>query len=216
MKKHLHNSLRALFLSLAVLLSLPMLAEHIEIDGIDYDLNAETKQATVIRRFWPNEYSGEIVIPESVEHGGTTYRVTSIGKSAFSRYYGLISVAIPNSVTSIGEYAFSGCSGLTSVTIPNSVTSIEDEAFYGCYGLTSVHISDIAAWCNIDFGISTSNPLFYAHHLYVNGEEVKDLVIPNSVTSIGDYAFWNCSALTSVTIPNSVTSIGGSAFFLCI
>ena len=213
MKKHLHNSLRALFLSLAVLMSLPMLAKHIEIDGINYDLNAETKQATVTRRFWPNEYSGEIVIPESVEHEGTTYRVTSIEKSAFSGCYGLISVAIPNSVTSIGEYAFSRCSGLTSVTIPNSVTSIEDEAFYGCSGLTSVHISDIAAWCNIDFG---DNPLFYAHHLYLNGEEVKDLVIPNSVTSIGNYAFERCSGLTSVTIPNSVTSIEWGAFSDCI
>ena len=215
MKKHLHNSLRALFLSLAVLLSLPMLAVEVEIDGINYDLNAETKQATVIRRFWPNEYSGEIVIPLSVEHEGTTYRVTSIGKSAFSRCSGLISVAIPNSVTSIGESAFSGCSGLTSVTIPNSVTSMEDEAFYGCSGLTSVHISDMAAWCNINFAYFSSNPLYYAHHLYVNGEEVKDLVIPNSVTSIGESAFYGCSGLTSVTIPNSVTSIGGYAFSGC-
>ena len=215
MKKHLHNSLRALFLSLAVLLSLPMLAEHIEIDGINYDLNAETKQATVIRRFWPNEYSGEIVILESVEHEGATYRVTSIGDEAFSGCSGLTSVTIPNSVTSIEDEAFSGCSGLTSVTIPNSVTKIERAAFEYCSGLTSVHISDMAAWCNINFAYSSSNPLFYAHHLYVNGEEVKDLVIPNSVTSIGESAFYGCSGLTSVIIPNSVTSIGGYAFSGC-
>ena len=128
---------------------------------------------------------------------------------------GLTSVTIGNSVTSIGKCAFESCSGLTSVTIGNSVKSIGDGAFDACFDLTSVHISDIAAWCNIDFEDYASNPLFYAHHLYLNGEEVKDLVIPNSVTSIGDYAFDGCSGLTSVTIPNSVTSIGGAAFYGC-
>ena len=78
--------------------------------------------------------------------------------------------------------------------------------------MTSVHISDIAAWCNIDFG---DNPLWRAQHLYVNGEEVKDLVIPNSVTSIGYAAFRDCSGLASVTIGNSVRSIGEEAFCDC-
>ena len=191
MNKHLPNSLRALFLSLAVLLSLPMLAVEVEIDGINYDLVAKAKLATVIAK-GSGKYSGEVVIPESVEHEGTAY-----------------------SVTSIGDYAFYNCSGLTSVTIPNSVTSIGDEAFYKCSGLTSVRISDIAAWCNIDFADVYSNPLYYAHHLYLNGEEVKDLVIPNSVTSIGYATFHGCSGFTSVTIPNSVTSIGDYAFSEC-
>ena len=306
MKHYLHNSLRALFLSLAVLLSLPMLAVEVEIDGINYELVIKVKQATVIAKS-SGKYSGEVVIPESVEHEGTAYSVTSIGDEAFEDCYGLISVTIPNSVTSIGGAAFNGCYGLTSVTIPNSVTSIGEGAFYdcsgltsvtignsvtsigdyafsrcsrltsvtipnsvtsigayafdgcsaltsvtignsvtsigyaafsscsgltsvtipnsvtsighiafsGCSGLTSVHISDIAAWCNIDFTGYYSNPLEYAHHLYLNGEEVKDLVIPNSVTSIGDYAFQYCSGLTSVIIPNSVTSIGDGAFQYC-
>ena len=139
--------------------------------------------------------------------------VTSIEYDAFKNCIGLTSVTIPNSVTSIDNGAFEGCSGLTSVTLPNSVTSIRSNAFKNCIGLTSVHITDIAAWCKIAFSIG-SNPLIYAHHLYLNGKEIKDLVIPNSVTSIGNYAFYGCS-LSSVAIPKSVTSIGNYAFYGC-
>lgn len=139
--------------------------------------------------------------------------VTSIGYEAFYCCEGLTSITIPNSVTSIGYKAFYSCDGLTSITIPNSVISIDYEAFYGCEGLTSVHISDIAAWCNIKFG--DSNPLEYAQHLFMDGKEIADLIIPNSVTSIGNQAFLGCSSLTSVTIPNSVTSIGDYAFEGC-
>jgi hypothetical protein len=123
---------------------------------------------------------------------------------------------IPNSVTSIEGYAFYKCSGLTSVTIPNSVTSIGDDAFYDCSGLKKVIVKDIAAWCGISFS-GSSNPLCYAHHLYSDeNTEITELIIPNSVTSIEGYAFYNCSGLTSVTIPNSVTSIGEVAFSGCI
>ena len=184
-----------------------------------------------------NAYVGNVVIPEEVTYMNRTRKVTSIGSDAFKyssltsvtipnsvtsigsyafeSCYSLTSVTIPNSVTSIGSYAFESCYSLTSVNIPNSVTSIGDGAFQGCHGLTSVTISDITAWLSISFAGSESNPLCYAHHLFLNGEEVKDLTIPNSVTSIGDYTFHGCSSLTSVTIPNSVTSIGNSAFSFC-
>ena len=148
----------------------------------------------------------DLVIPNSV---------TSIGGSTFSGCSGLTSVTIPNSVTLIGMYAFRDCSGLTSVTIPNSVTEIGFEAFRDCSGLTRAEFASVESLCNIKFSNSASNPLSYAHKLCIDGKEVTDLVIPNSVTSIGSSAFLGCSGLTSVTIPNSVTSIDNHAFSDC-
>ena len=142
--------------------------------------------------------------------------VTSIEDCAFFFCSGLTSITIPYNVTSIGERTFENCSSLNSITIPNSVTSIGSRAFHNCTSLTSVHISDLAAWCNISLSDFDSNPLEYAHHLYMNGKEVTNLVIPEGLTSIRNRAFSGCSYLTSVTIPNSVTSIGGAAFYKCI
>ncbi|MBO7311233.1 MAG: leucine-rich repeat protein [Alistipes sp.] len=141
--------------------------------------------------------------------------ITKIGDSAFEYCSSLTSVTIPDSVTEIVYAAFYGCKSLTSVTIPDSVTSIGEHAFYGCKSLTSVYISDIAAWCNISFSEWASNPLYYANNLYLNNELVTDLTIPDSVTTIGDRAFYNCTNLTNVTIPDSVTMIGEWAFGYC-
>ena len=142
---------------------------------------------------YSNEYQGNVAIPEEVTYMNRTRKVTSIGRDAF--------------------YV---CSGLTSVTIPNSVTSIGYEAFEGCIGLKKVIVKDIAAWCGIKFDYYDSNPLYYAKHIYSDEDtEITNLIIPNSVTSIGSYAFDGCSGLTSVTIPNSVTSIGNYAFSGC-
>ena len=150
---------------------------------------------------YSDEYSGNVVIPESVTYNGATYPVTSIGGEAFLYCYNLTNVTIPNSVTSIGDYALAYCYGLTSVTIPNSVTSIGGAAFCGCSGLTSVTIPNSV----------TS----IGSHAFSDCFGLTSVTIPNSVTSIGEGAFQDCSGLTSVTIGNSVTSIGGYAFSGC-
>ena len=118
-------------------------------------------------------------------------------------------------VTSIGDSAFSWRNALTSITIPDSVTSIGARAFAGCDSLKEVYISDIEAWFAIDFVSNSSNPLYNGAALYLNGKLITSLEIPDSVTSIGDSAFYGCTSLSSIAIPDSVTSIGDSAFYGC-
>ena len=223
------------------MISTTVTAHDIEVANSDgktiyYNYNSDGSSVSVTYRgtnsySYSNEYSGEIVIPETITYSGKTYSVTSIGSGAFYYCSGLTSVTIPNSVTSIGNYAFEFCSGLTSVTIPNSVTSIGSHAFEYCSGLKSVTIPNSVTSIGSGAFCSCSG--------------LKSVIIPNSVTSIGEDAFRACSGMAEIKvangnsvydsrndcnaiietstntlivgckytiIPNSVTSIGSSAF----
>lgn len=160
--------------------------------------------------------------------------VTNIGDSAFFNCTRLTSIVLSKNLRSIGDHVFQYCTNLRDITIPERVACIGEYAFYGCDNLSSinipynlrrvdsyafnrisdVHITNITRWCSIDFSNSSSNPL--NKNLYLNGNLLSDLVIPDTVTEIKDYAFRNCECLKSITIPDSVTSIGYDAFYGCI
>ena len=184
---------KLLLLFVIIMLPLFACAYDFKSGGIYYNIVDNNTVSVTYGKSQYSSYSGDIVIPRQVTYNGKTYYVRQIGNHSF--FY---------------------CDYLTSVTIPNTVTYIND-AFVECYRMEAVNISDIEAWCKIVFDgyYKDTNPLFCAHHLYLNGEEIKDLVIPNGITSINEQAFCGCSGLTSVTIPNSVTSIGKSAFSGC-
>lgn len=144
-----------------------------------------------------------LVIPESVD---------MIGDYAFYGCSKLTGLTLPESLMMIGEYAFFGCDGLTSVRMPSSVMYVGLSAFQECTGLTRAEFESIESLCTIEFAYLYSNPLNLAHHLYIDGKEVTSVVIPESLTKIGAYAFYGCEPLTSVSIPASVTEIGDGAF----
>ena len=164
--------------------------------------------------------------------------VTTIGEYAFSDCSSLTSITIPESVTTIGEYAFSDCSSLTSITIPESVTTIGDSAFNGCTCLTGitipksvtaigkyafdrcgslkdVSITDLAAWCSIAFGNEKANPLYKAENLYLNGELVETLEIPEGVTMIRQGLFRNAACIRRVALPKGLKGVLANAFYGC-
>ena len=202
----------------------------------------------------PPSTTGAISIPSTL--GG--YPVTRIGGYAFCFCFGLTSVSIPSGVTSIGDWAFAGCIGLTSMTIPNGVTSIGDGAFVACSGLTIMMIGNgvmhvgyqaFGACDRLESFVVTSGNMTYKvvsglllsrdgktlvavpgicesvaipdsvtsirEFAFAGSKGLKSVTIPNSVTNIGWGAFHDCSGLTNVTVPGSVTNIGNEAFYGC-
>ena len=140
--------------------------------------------------------------------------VKSIGSYAFSKCKGLTSVAIPEGVDSIARWAFYECDALTSVSLPASLKSVGEHAFHGCESLTKAEYVSLESLCSIDFQW-LGNPLYYAHHLYIAGTEVTNLVIPAGVKKVGNYAFHGGSNLKSIDFGSTVETIGAWAFAGC-
>ena len=211
-------------------------AEVMENEGYEGDIiipetvvfNERTYRVTSIGEgaFYQCESLKSIIIPDSVTSIGDgafcdceslTYitipdSITSIGDCALKECSSLTTITIPNGITSIGEGTFSYCKSLKSITIPNGITSIGEGTFCGCESLTNIVVAkgntiyDSREECNaiIETGTNT----------LICGCQTS--IIPNSVTSIGEGAFFHCESLTDITIPNSVKSIEDGAFYGCI
>ena len=151
---------------------------------------------------------------------------------AFFVCINLTSISVPNSVKNIGEWAFAGCSLLSSIDIPNSVISIGNNAFAGCLSLKYISIPESVIClngnpfgdCEGEIECLSANFIYEDDVLFnkdkseiisFRNQEIESYIIPDSVTSIGDGAFWCCSSLSSLFIPNSVNSIGDGAFEGC-
>lgn len=170
------------------------------------------------------DYSRKITINDFVKlvegslteiTGAMLQGVTQIADRTFYYNNTLESVVIPDSVKEIGKYAFASCTNLKSVTMGNGMKKINERAFGDCDNLNSVHIDDLSNWCELYIYSQYSTPLYYAKHLYLNGKEVQNLIIPADVKSVKQYVFCRCEGLTSISMLDGVTSIGARAFDSC-
>ena len=287
--------IRQLLTAILLLCSTMAQAVNFQVDDIDYTIIDETNLTVEVRSV--HKQVVEVIIPSSITYEGITYTVTKIKKSGFNNCSELVKVTIPGSVTTIGEKAFYNCSALTDVVIPEGTIDIGTNAFYGCSALTTVtipkslktvgsgaflectaittvNISDLKAWCEINFGGAlnyfnsilidlSANPLFNwvsspaddiyggwatefsePRDLVLNGEIIKDLVIPANVYSIaghfigcsaesvsfehpdenmpadieyriGEYSFGGMKNLKKVVLPDFYAAIGCAAFYEC-
>ena len=213
-----------LFLLVTVIMPVTAFALSFEVDGIYYRTNGNN--ATVTNRNYnatvDTIHVGDIIIPETVTWNDRTYTVTAIDNRAFYGAAGMTSITLPNTISTIGKSAFYKCTGLTSITIPESVTFIDEQAFRQCSSLDTLNFNAIS--CQ-DFSQAGSLSPFYNIPNVNLGDKVeripalfgydfmdlKSLTIPNSVTYIGEFAFYYNFYLTSLHIPSSVTHIGNSA-----
>ena len=221
---------KKLFLLFSMLLPLTVCAYNAQIGGIYYNFNSTTKTAEVTcKKIYADgsgdsDCKGNIKIPNEVTYKNVTYRVTSIGKYAFSGCSELTSIDIPNSVTSIGSSSFYRCKKLSSIIIPNSVSIIDGSAFAGCSGLTSINIpssvksigSGAFHGCSSLFSIIIPDGVTKVDiGTFYECSHLTSVTFPSSVTIIGDFAFQGCKELATIEIPSAVTTIGKSAFSGC-
>lgn len=187
------------------------IAKYSKVDPYFYIMQEDGTYAISLQY---NEKSG--IEDSSDMYWAKRYKQDSLGEN----------IVIPSSykgvtVTAIADYAFGYDvdyrvrSQTKSITIPDTVKKIGYNAFSGFDNLTAVHITDLEKWCEISFGEESSNPLYYAHDLYVNGKKPGGDVVLTRGTAIPDYTFYNCTDLTSITIPDGITSIGDYAFSGC-
>lgn len=176
------------------------IAATVEIDNICYNLNKTKYEAEVVFNSY-HEYSGDIVIPETIVYDGTEYQVTSIREQAFFCCSTMSSITLPNSICSIGRSTFWGCHALSSVVIPEKVTVIEANLFADCQGLRHVVIPDsVTLIGNAAFNSCSS---------------LDSLLLPDAIETIENWAFTGCRSLSHIVIPKSLKEVGKGNFADC-
>lgn len=193
---------------------------HLDISGI-------TNSTIPIAAFANNATLSTVILPEGltiipseafknsrIQSITIPSKVNTIGDYVFQNCISLTSIILPQDITSIGTYAFENCTSLSSISIC-SIISYGAYSFDGCTALEKViYTRDLCDWCSQTFTSLTSNPLYYAHNLYINNERIERLNVPENMVRIEKYTFAGLNCL-SATIPNTITSIGSNAFFNC-
>lgn len=214
---------RVYFFLFTLLTCITLQAYDAEIGGIYYNFNGFYGGKATVTNGETN-YSGNLIIPDSVSYGGRIYYVRTIGYHAFNYCINLKSVTLPQNLREIQNNAFNGCRGLSSIIIPESVTTIAEEAFSGCYFTQDNFINNSSLTSNNTWGaaiyeksiVETDDGLVLKDDtLLLCRSWVNSVAIPDNVTCIKNGAFSSCTDLTSITIPNGITSIEGSTFSGC-
>ena len=165
-------------------------------------------------RDWDNEQAPWKAYSSYVRYVFADEGITRVGDRTFSNIPFLLVVVLPKGLESIGSSAFYNSGRLETVSLPSTLKLVEIEAFSACRNLKNVLITDLVAWCGIDFSSIGANPLAYGADLYLNEEKVTELIIPNSITQIKPYAFCGGS-FASVTFHSGVKEVGADAFYNC-
>ena len=214
-------------------------AQLFKSNGLTYDVISAENKTVMLTYDDTSYYKGDVVVPATVEYEKETYKVIEIGYLAFENCWGVTSITLPEGLLYIGSYSMKNCTSITELTIPSSVKEIREGAFEGCSDLTTVsfeqtekkevmsnvfkdckklnrvNVKDMASWLNIKFKNENSNPLGFAHNLYINDELLTELVIPDGVKTINGFAFNGCESLKTLTISEAVDTIGEYAFQGC-
>lgn len=195
-----------------ILISISSHAASIKKDGICYNILTE-KTCEVTSDY--SLYKGDIEIPDSVELNNIKYGVVSVGKFAFNNCYQMRSVTFPSTLQTIDQYAFYNCTGLNEIIIPASLDSLGTNAFAMCSGIWKFKVADGNKFFSTDEAGALFDKTKSVLHYYPGAKMESSYVVPATVLSIGNYAFFNSKWLSSVTLPNGLLSIGNNSFAIC-
>jgi len=219
-----------------ILITISLSAYNIKHNGIYYTSYSNSYPFTAIVNSGTIKYSGSVTIPDTIHVFGVTYTITGISNTAFSYCPDLISVSIPNTLETIEDDTFANCTGLASITIPNSVTKIGWNVFYNCGNLKTVNLGASVAsigWYTFSFcsslteiNVDENNQNYYSKNGVLFNKDMTTLIncpnglsdqfiMPNTVTTVRNYAFADCTKLTSIIMSENLNWIMDDAFVRC-